>query len=48
MPTFQKVAMGVVAVAAITTLVYPTHKTPDVLNAATNLSTGTLKTAEGI
>lgn len=48
MSTFQKVAMGVVAVAAITTLVYPSHQTPAVLNATENLSSGTLKAAEGI
>jgi hypothetical protein len=48
MTTFQKVAMGVVMVAALTTLVYPTHQTPAVINAASNLTQGTLKTAEGI
>ena len=48
MTTFQKVAMGVVAVAAITTLVYPSHQTASVIGATTNLTTGTLKAAEGI
>ena len=48
MPTFQKVALAVVAVAMVTTLVYPTHNTVSVLNAGTNLTTSTLKTAEGI
>ncbi len=48
MPTFQKVALAVVAVAMVTTLVYPTHSTASVLNAASGLTTNTLKTAEGI
>jgi hypothetical protein len=48
MTTLQKVALAVVGVAMVTTLVYPTHNTSQVLGAATNLTTGTLKTAEGI
>lgn len=48
MTAFQKVALGVVAVAMITTLVYPTHKTADVINATSSLSSTTLRAAEGL
>lgn len=44
MTAFQKVAMGVVAVAMVTTLVYPSHKTADVVNAVGTASKGTLQT----
>lgn len=47
MPTLQKIAMGVIGVAMVATLVYPTHKTSDVANSLTRLTTGTLSTAEG-
>ena len=48
MSTLQKVAMGVVLVAGITTLVYPSHNTPAVTNAVFSGAQGTLKVAEGI
>ena len=47
MTTFQKVAMGVVGVAAITTLVYPSHTTPDVLKAGGGAASEVLSVAEG-
>lgn len=48
MGTFQKVALGVVAVAMVTTLVYPTHKTADVISASSSLASNTLRSAEGL
>lgn len=48
MPTFQKIALGVVGVAIVATLVYPTHKTSNVINAFGGLSANTLIAAEGL
>lgn len=48
MTTFQKVAMGVVGVAALTTLVYPNHQTPDVIKASGTAASDVLSTAEGL
>lgn len=47
MSTFTKVAMGVIAIAFVTTLVLPGRNTPAVLGGLTRLSTGTLSTAQG-
>lgn len=47
MGSFQKIAMGVITVAFVTTLVLPGRNTASVLGAASQLTTGTLSTAEG-
>lgn len=47
MSTIQKVAMGVIAVAFVTTLVLQGRQTPAVLGGFSKLATGTLSTAEG-
>lgn len=48
MTSLQKVAMGVIAIGFVTTLVYPQHQTQALFSGLTDLSTGTLSTAEGL
>lgn len=45
MTTAQKVLGGIVAIGMVTTLVYPTHRTAQVLNAGTNFFTKSLHTS---
>ena len=45
MSTFQKIGMGVILIGVITTLIMPGHQTAALFAGATNLSTGTLRTA---
>lgn len=47
MNTVQKVAMGIIGIAMATTLILPGRQTPQVINAASNLFTGSLRTAMG-
>lgn len=47
MSTFQKIGMGVILVAFVTTLVLPGRQTPALFTGLTNLSTGTIKSATG-
>jgi hypothetical protein len=47
MSAFEKVALAVVGVAMVTTLILPGRQTPAVLNAASGLFSGALKTAQG-
>lgn len=47
MSTIEKIAMGIVGVALVTTLVLPGRQTPQVLSAVTNLFRGSLATAMG-
>jgi hypothetical protein len=47
MGTAEKVAMGIVTVALVTTLILPKRQTPQVVNAFTNLFRGSLATAMG-
>lgn len=47
MSTFTKVAMGVIAIAFVTTLVLPGRQTPAVLGGFTRLASGTISTAQG-
>lgn len=47
MSTVEKVAMGIVGIALATTLILPGRQTVGVLNAASNLFTGSLRTAMG-
>jgi hypothetical protein len=45
MTAAQKVLGGIVAIGMITTLVYPTHKTAQVLDAGTRFFTRSIHTA---
>jgi hypothetical protein len=47
MSTVEKIAMGIVGVALVTTLILPGRQTPAVLNAAGSVFSGSLKTAMG-
>lgn len=47
MSTIEKIAMGVVGVAMVTTLILPGRQTPAVVNAFANLFRGGLATAMG-
>lgn len=47
MSTVEKIAMGIVGIALVTTLILPGRQTPQVLNAAGNVFSGSLKTAMG-
>lgn len=48
MSTFQKVALGVIAVAIVTTLVYPTHNTSNVIYALAQAFPNVINTATGV
>lgn len=45
--TVEKVAMGIVGIALVTTLLLPGRQTPAVINAFTGLFRGSLATAMG-
>lgn len=45
MGTVEKVAMGIVGIALVTTLILPGRQTPQVINAFSNLFRGSLATA---
>lgn len=45
MGTAEKVAMGIVGIAMVTTLILPGRQTPQVINAFSNLFRGSLATA---
>jgi hypothetical protein len=45
--TIEKIAMGIVGIAMVTTLILPGRQTPAVLNAAGGVFSGSLKTAMG-
>lgn len=45
MGTAEKIAMGIVGIAMITTLILPGRQTPQVINAVSNLFRGSLATA---
>lgn len=47
MTTVEKVAMGIVTIALVTTLILPNRQTPAVLNAVFNGFNGALKTSMG-
>lgn len=47
MSTLEKVAMGIVGIALVTTLILPGRQTPAVLGAAGSVFSGSLKTAMG-
>lgn len=47
MTTIEKVLMGIVGVAMVTTLVLPRRQTPQVINATGNAFRGSLATAMG-
>lgn len=47
MTTLEKVAMGIVGVALVTTLVLPGRQSVGVINAGGNVFTSALKTAMG-
>lgn len=47
MSTLEKISMGVVGVALVTTLILPKRQTPQVIKAATGFARGTLATAMG-
>lgn len=47
MTTFEKIAMGIVGIALVTTLILPGRQTPAVLGAVGTLFTGSLATAMG-
>lgn len=47
MGSFEKIAMGIVGIAFVTTLLLPGRQTPQVINAFTNLTRGSLATAMG-
>jgi hypothetical protein len=47
MSTIEKIAMGIVGVALVTTLILPGRQTPAVLSAAGNVFSGSLRTAMG-
>jgi hypothetical protein len=43
--TAEKIAMGIVGIAMVTTLILPGRQTPQVINAFSNLFRGSLATA---
>jgi len=45
MSTVEKVAMGIVGIALVTTLILPGRQTPKVIDAVSNLFKGSLATA---
>lgn len=45
--TLQKIAMGIIGIGLVTTLILPDRQTPQVVNAFSNLFTGSLGTAMG-
>ncbi len=45
MGTAEKIAMGIVGIAMVTTLILPGRQTPQVINAVSNLFRGSLATA---
>ncbi|NUT27680.1 MAG: hypothetical protein HOV84_17445 [Streptomyces sp.] len=45
MGTAEKIAMGIVGIAMVTTLILPGRQTPQVINAFSNLFRGSLATA---
>jgi hypothetical protein len=47
MSTVEKVLMGIIGVAMVTTVILPGRQTPQVLNAFGNVFSGSLKTAMG-
>jgi hypothetical protein len=47
MSSFEKIAMGIVAIAMVTTLILPGRQTATVIKAGSDLFTGSLKTAMG-
>jgi hypothetical protein len=47
MSTIEKIAMGIVGVAMVTTVILPGRQTPAVLQAFGNVFSGSLKTAMG-
>lgn len=47
MSTLEKVLMGIVGVAMVTTLILPRRQTPQVINAAGGAFRGSLATAMG-
>lgn len=47
MSTLQKIAMGIIGIGLVTTLILPDRQTPQVVNAFSNLFTGSLGTAMG-
>lgn len=47
MGTAEKIAMGIVGIATITTLILPDRQTPKVIDAFTRLFRGSLATAMG-
>jgi hypothetical protein len=48
MSTFEKLGMGVVMIALVTTLILPNRQTSQVIGAASNFARGTIGTAMGI
>jgi hypothetical protein len=47
MTTVEKVLMGIIGVAMVTTLILPRRQTPQVINATGNAFRGSLATAMG-
>lgn len=47
MTTLEKVALGIVGIALVTTLILPGRQTAAVLNAGGNVFTSSLRTAMG-
>lgn len=47
MSTVEKIMMGIVGVALVTTLILPKRQTPAVIKAAADFTTGTIGTAMG-
>lgn len=47
MTTIEKVALGIVAIAMVTTLILPGRNTAPVISAVGNVFTSSLKTAQG-
>lgn len=47
MTLLEKVAMGIVGIALVTTLILPDRQTPGVITAAGNVFNGALKTSMG-
>ncbi|WP_165953826.1 hypothetical protein [Streptomyces sp. 8K308] len=47
MSSFEKIAMGIIGIAMVTTLILPRRQTPQVIDAATRFFRGSLATAMG-
>ena len=47
MTTLERVAMGIVGIALVTTLILPGRQTASVIRAGSDLFTGSLRTAMG-